>query len=134
VHLAQFPLDAESYGDAASEERWTRLIAIRDQVNAALEQARQQKLIGTALAAAVTLSGNAGTMAVLRAHERELPMLFITSAVSLGEVTEDAGVSVQVARAPGEKCPRCWRYVQTLEGEICTRCAGALGTAVETHG
>jgi len=129
VHLAPFPLEAAGSAHAEVEDRWSRLIAVRDQVNAALEQARQQKLIGTALAAAVSLDADEETMALLRRHERDLPMLFITSAVRLGSVTGQPGVSVQVARAPGEKCPRCWRYVETLD-EICLRCTGALGKAV----
>jgi len=133
VHLAQFPADAADLVNAEVEARWTRLIAVRDQVNAALEQARQQKLIGTALAAGVTIDADEATLALLRRHERDLPMLFIVSDVTLGTGT-DAGVTVQVSRAPGEKCPRCWRYVPALDGDICPRCAGALGTALETHG
>ncbi|HEX6323065.1 MAG TPA: isoleucine--tRNA ligase, partial [Vicinamibacterales bacterium] len=133
VHLAQFPSDADGWVDKDVEARWTRLIAVRDEVNAALEQARQQKLIGTALAAGVTIDADEATLALLRRHERDLPMLFIVSDVTLGRGT-DAGVSVQVSRAPGEKCPRCWRYVPALDGEICARCAGALGTPLETHG
>ncbi len=134
VHLSQFPLDAGRDADAAVEDRWARLIAIREQVNAALEQARQQKLIGTALAAGVTVSGDAETMALLGRHERELPMLFITSAVTLGDVTQDTGVSVQVSRAPGEKCPRCWRYVEETVDDLCVRCTDALGKMVPQRG
>ena len=134
VHLAQFPLDAASFVNRDVDERWTRLIAIRDQVNAALEQARQQKLIGTALAAAVTLDADSDTMALLRRHEQELPMLFITSAVTIGRVTDTPGLSVQVSRAAGEKCPRCWRYVEQTVDELCLRCTGALGKTVESRG
>jgi isoleucyl-tRNA synthetase len=146
VHLAQFPQDPGEYVSADVEDRWTRLIAVRDQVNAALEQARQQKLIGTALAAGVTIDADAATMALLRRQERDLPMLFIVSSVTLGGEIDGPGAVVRVARASGDRCPRCWRYVPALmsapaletpeppnQGGICERCAGALGT-LETHG
>jgi isoleucyl-tRNA synthetase len=94
----------------------------------------------------VTIDADEATLALLRRHERDLPMLFIVSDVTLGTGT-NGGVTVQVSRAPGEKCPRCWRFVPALTsapahgtaelpnaGEICGRCAGALGTPMETHG
>ncbi|MDQ3171003.1 MAG: isoleucine--tRNA ligase [Acidobacteriota bacterium] len=137
VHLALFPADTNGLVDAGVEERWTQLIAVRDQVNAALELARQQKLIGTALAASVVVHADRDTAALLRRHEADLPMLFITSGVT---VADDGGapVTVDVTRAPGEKCPRCWRYVQTLlpasasgtpeapNDAVCERCASAI--------
>ena len=137
VHLAQFPMDAPAFADTAIEDRWTQLIAVRDAVNAALEQARQQKLIGTALAASVTIEAGAATMSLLREYEPDLPMLFITSGVTLGATRADAGVAVTVDRAAGEKCPRCWRHVDTLaagpeEDALCGRCADALAGTV--HG
>ena len=146
VHLARFPADLAGWVDDAIEGRWAQLIAVRERVNAALEHARQEKLIGTALAAAVTVHAGGDTAALLRAHERELPMLFITSGVTLAEGGDE--VEVDVARAPGEKCPRCWRYVPELasppahgtsepphaDDEICARCAEALGKAAQPHG
>jgi len=134
VHLAQFPADAGGYASASVEERWARLIVIRDHVNAALEQARQQKLIGTALAAAVTIDADAATMALLREHEQDLPMLFITSAVTLGAVHGQEGVAVRVDLAPGDKCPRCWRFVEQTSEELCLRCTDALGKAMPARG
>ena len=126
VHLTQFPDDAAGFADRDVEARWTRLIAVREQVNAALEVARQDKLIGTALAAHVTIDADADAMALLRAHEPQLPMLFITSGVTLGQTSGDAGVTVRVAKAAGDKCPRCWRFVDATVDELCLRCNDAL--------
>jgi isoleucyl-tRNA synthetase len=136
VHLARFPAGGAGWIDDAIEGRWDQLIAVRERVNAALERARQEKLIGTALAASVTVRASGDTAALLSAHERELPMLFITSGVTLAEGGDD--VEVDVVRAAGEKCPRCWRYVEDRvmvdDDEICVRCADALGKAVQPHG
>ena len=130
VHLAVFPGDLERLIDADLDARWTRLREIRDEVNKALETARQEKLIGTSLAARVALTAGGETGALLRRHEADLPMLFIVSMVTL-DTAGPEGVSVSVFRAEGQKCERCWRVVPDvsraagLEG-LCERCIGAL--------
>ena len=63
-------------------------------------------------------------------------MFFITSAASVRR-TADGPLSVEVVRADGEKCPRCWRIVTDAiaEGDfagLCERCADVVGGAVAT--
>ena len=53
VHMALFPRDLDAYADPALVERWAGLGAVRDAVNIALEQKRQEKAIGGNLSAAV---------------------------------------------------------------------------------
>jgi isoleucyl-tRNA synthetase len=130
VHLAEFPRDVAALANADVEQRWTRLLEIRDEVNRALETARQSKIIGTSLAAHVSLTAGGETAALLRRHEADLPMLFIVSQVTL-DTAGPEGVSVSVLRAEGEKCERCWRIVPKLSREpglegLCSRCIPAL--------
>jgi isoleucyl-tRNA synthetase len=134
VHLTDFPDDLDPLQDAALVERWTTLIEIRSRVNAALETMRQQKTIGTSLEAVVTLGASGDTLALLQARRADLPMLFIVSDVAVRQV--EGELTVDVARAPGVKCVRCWRYVPTddisttpaREG-LCSRCVDAVGPA-----
>jgi isoleucyl-tRNA synthetase len=135
VHLAEFPAGVDTLQDAALAGRWERLLRVRDEVNRALEGARQEKLIGNALGARVRLIARGETAALLEQYQADLPMLLIVSQVDLERATgEGPDVEVQVARADGHKCPRCWRVVSATsdapgrEG-LCERCAGALGTA-----
>ena len=65
MHLADFPRDVDAWADAGLEERWGRLLEIRGTVNAALEIARAEKTIGSALTAHVTLIGVAGGLLLL---------------------------------------------------------------------
>jgi isoleucyl-tRNA synthetase len=135
VHLAEFPADVERFQDQDLTDRWTRLIRIRDDVNRALEVARQEKLIGNALGARVHLEARGATAALLQQHLADLPMLFIVSHVDVQSVDDEGpDLDVRVARAEGDKCPRCWRIVPTLSARpgpeaVCERCASALGTA-----
>ena len=130
VHLAEFPGDVEALIDVDLDARWTRLRQIRDTVNGALETSRQEKLIGTSLAAHVALTAGGDSAALLRRYESDLPLLFIVSQVSL-DATGPEGVSVSVSRAEGEKCDRCWRVLPEISRNpgsdgLCDRCIAAL--------
>jgi isoleucyl-tRNA synthetase len=133
VHLAEFPARAslEPLIDAELVARWQRLIAVRDEVNRALEAARQEKTIGNSLGARVSLQASGATAALLAQNRTDLPMLFIVSQVELEERNADDGLHVTVTRAEGEKCARCWRTVEAVstapgtEG-LCDRCQEAI--------
>jgi isoleucyl-tRNA synthetase len=130
VHLALFPADAAAFINGEVDARWDRLRVIRDDVNRALETARQEKVIGTSLQAHVRISADGDSASLLARHEAELPMLFIVSAVTV-EPSHSEGLRVSVARAEGRKCDRCWRTVPDVAAAgdlagLCSRCAGAL--------
>jgi isoleucyl-tRNA synthetase len=135
VHIAEFPprTEVEALVNRDLVERWQRLIALRDDVNRALESARQGKTIGNSLGARVALVASGPTGALLQRYRDDLPMLFIVSQVSL-EV-RDGGedlLAIDVARAEGHKCARCWRMVDAISSSpdtdgLCDRCVEAVG-------
>ncbi len=130
VHLADFPADLDTWTDAALDTRWRTLLEVRGAVNAVLETARAEKVIGAPLTAHVRITAGGATHALLTEYLRDLPMLFIVSSVEI-ERGEDDDVRVSVSRAPGEKCPRCWRFVTDIvpDGEaagLCRRCEDAV--------
>ena len=112
--------------DDAAMERWAVIEALRDQVNAALEAARAEKKIGKSLEAAVTLTvpEAEGWLAELK----ELADLLIVSQVT---VKTGAEAAVEVARAQGGKCERCWKVLPGVGSDaehptLCPRCAEAV--------
>jgi len=140
VHLAQFPVPAEILGGAAvpasaakSDEEWASLRSVRDEVLKALEEARNSKLIGTGLEAQVFITASDPLYALLQHHAGQLRYLFIVSAVTLvqGASNGSGGVHVEVKKADGAKCERCWNY-STRVGEdktyptVCERCSAVL--------
>ena len=60
-------------------ENWDALMSIRDQVLKSLDSARDDKLIGSSLEAAVTLEADANRYALLTGYLSQLPALFIVS-------------------------------------------------------
>ena len=133
VHLESFP-DVGGLIDRDLMGTWERLLAVREQVNAALEEKRREKVIGTALGARAVITATGPVAAVLEQHRDDLPMLFIVSDVILNIGSTDGAddVRVEIERAPGVKCDRCWRFVSSVRTEpqwsgICDRCVDALG-------
>jgi len=130
VHLSTFPDEVQSLLDDALVRRWDRLMTVRDEVNRALEVARQGKVIGPSLGAFVSVSAGGETGKLLRQYEADLPMFFIVSQVAVKPAAGD-DVTVTVSRADGEKCQRCWRVVPDVshvDGSdgLCSRCIAAL--------
>jgi isoleucyl-tRNA synthetase len=133
VHLEDFP-KVDGLVDRGVLETWQRLLDVRQQVNAALEQKRKDKVIGTSLGARVELRASGPVAELLGRYRADLPMLLNVSEVSLvaAPPTDQDVVQVEVQKAAGEKCARCWRFVPTLRTEpewagICDRCVDALG-------
>jgi isoleucyl-tRNA synthetase len=140
VHLAVFPSVEEILGDtknAVGEEKtgenWTTLRAVRDQVLKALEEARNNKLIGTGLEAQVIVRAPEPVYSVLSQRVDQLRYLFIVSAVTIVQASGNGTgeVHVEVKKADGLKCERCWNY-STRVGEdkkyptVCERCSAVL--------
>ncbi len=107
--------------DAASLEKWDRLISLRDDVNNALEQARSDKLIGKPLEASVSLNVKDEELRSMNLEE-----LFIVSECL---IRDDDSDEISVTRAEGVKCPRCWAISKEADAEsgLCPRCKSVIG-------
>jgi isoleucyl-tRNA synthetase len=135
VHLSTFPAPKEiaSAANSTEDEECNQLRTVRDEVLKALEEARNGKLIGTGLEAQVVLRASDPVYSVLKKYEEQLRYLFIVSSVTLqqGSGNGTGGVHVEVKKADGAKCDRCWNY-STHVGEdkiyptICERCSAVL--------
>ena len=140
VHLATFPDANDVLGSASVPEEdpqhpqdWTTLLAVREEVMRALEEERNSKRIGKSLEAQLLITAAEPAYSVLKRHADQLRYLFIVSAVTLaqGSGNGTGGVHVEVKRADGSKCERCWNY-STHVGEdktyptVCERCSVVL--------
>ena len=128
VHLTDFPAK-NLIDDAALEAKWDKLLEVRDDVNKALEESRNEKVIGKSLEAAVEIYSNDSDVVELLNSVDNLHQLFIVSSV---EVKENDGVAydlatVKVTKAEGHRCERCWNIVEEVNEEgLCPRCASIL--------
>ncbi|MDO4776112.1 MAG: isoleucine--tRNA ligase [Cardiobacteriaceae bacterium] len=114
---------------------WQTLIAVRNQVNAELEKARNVGIIGGSLEAAVQLTLPQAQYDLLSRLGNELRFALIVSAVALQ--AGDA-LAIKVDKAKGEKCTRCWHYSEAVGSdanhpELCPRCVENVDGGGETR-
>ena len=133
VLLGDMPVFDASNPFAEEEARYEKLFEIRDTVLFALEGARASKLIGKSLEAKVVITADGQTYDFLASFDKdELSDVFIVSGTELvkGAVAEGETIAVEVAKADGEKCARCWKHsvdAFEVDGEhICPRCKAIL--------
>lgn len=143
VQATSWPVFAEKYLNAELEQKWDKILAIREFVAKPLEEARREKVIGHSLDALVNLYAGAEWYDFLQSMQEEWSTLFITSGVVLhradnvpeGAFTSEEmeGLAVTVEKSPGEKCERCWIYsITTGEDKhhptLCKRCAAVMNS------
>lgn len=137
VMFADMPKPSAEYVDEKLEADWEKIIAVRNDVNMALEPMRNAKVIGKSLDAEVVVYAKGSVYELLKSKESELAEIFITSkaAVTDADAPADAfaGECVKVCAEASklEKCGRCWVHsetVGTVEGfdGICADCVRKL--------
>ncbi|MGG0283639.1 isoleucine--tRNA ligase [Peribacillus butanolivorans] len=142
VQLTLMP-EAISIDNAeAIEEKWTSFMDVRDNVLKALEEARNQKVIGKSLNAKVMVYVNEETKNLLDSIEESFEQLFIVSefviagdvASAPAEAVKLEDIAILVTKAEGETCERCWNVSKEVgqveeHSTLCPRCA----TVVKEH-
>jgi len=141
VFLSDFPEVNDEFVDKELEGKWADIAKIRDEVNKALELRRQEKFIGNALEAKVTIFAGESVAALLDQYRDYLPALFIVSSADLKDISgapeaaykssEINGLVIQIEKADGNKCQRCWNWSSSVGAhkdhpELCERCCRVL--------
>ena len=137
VFLSQFseglPLLAESAD--MHDQFWQQVMAVKTAVNKELEKQRNDKLIGAALSAEVTLYCDAGLNSLLSRLDDELRFALMVSHAALqpmsaavdAAATEVPGLQLRITPSANTKCVRCWHHRADIGSnaahpELCLRC------------
>ena len=125
IHIEAFPEVDAALRNLELEEEIEAWLKLRATVAQAVEPARQEKLIGNALEAAVTIELAAPTeLAALAARKEELEEFIILSDLTLSIGPETRASLVRTAQG---KCARCWRHrpsvgAHSAHPDLCDRC------------
>jgi isoleucyl-tRNA synthetase len=146
VFLLDFPEERNEWLDEKLLEQMDKFFKVRNEAFKVLDQAQKDKNsgVGHPLDAEIQLQAPPKLKAFLEqfnsvsAGEEDLARLFLVSSVRLVdklsrgiESAEFEGLAVNLVKAPGEKCQRCWTYGK-LTGkehkfpEVCPRCLEVL--------
>ncbi|HKV53920.1 MAG TPA: isoleucine--tRNA ligase [Candidatus Binataceae bacterium] len=153
VHLLTLRDPDPRFADAGLEERWERLLHLRDQTLKVLENMRQAGAIGAPLEARIMIGAEGDGLAeTLRSNRELLKDLFIVSDVEVlpdgqlgalkaqanganefnadglfAKVSNDPPLIVAGRRAGGIKCQRCWCYFDDGgDPDLCPRCRSVV--------
>lgn len=113
---------------------WENLLALKDVVNKAIEDARTQKIVSSNLTAKAIISVDGETWEALNKLGEEARFVFIISDMEL----KKGELNVQIVPAEGVKCVRCW-HIRTDVGtdanhpELCGRCVSNVEGDGETR-
>ncbi len=134
VLLLDWPKVNPLWDNDQIEEEYTNLLKVREAVLKGIEPLRnsEDKIIGSSLEADIMLVCD--NMELLKKYEDELADLCIVSHLYVGKKEDfktlstytQGDLTVNIARAIGEKCNRCWKYRTLNENGICSECQEAI--------
>ena len=126
VHLQGFPEPQRRHDKASAQV--AELLRLRGVIGQAIERARQEKLIGNALEAAVVLHSNSDV--TKKIDKEELEEFFILSDLTIHEAKE---ATAGITKTRYKKCARCWRHRPSVGAskehpDLCDRCESVVKT------
>jgi isoleucyl-tRNA synthetase len=132
VHLQEFPLPRDRGRDATATIN--ELLKLRAVIGQAIERARQEKLIGNALEAAVVLKSNSDV--TTKINREELEEFFILSDLTVEQSSE---ASALVSKTSFPRCARCWRHRPAVgqshaHPDLCDRCEAVVRSSDKMEG
>lgn len=129
VFLNQMPEKSGIEFSEAFIEKWNFIYATRESANKALEDARNEKIIGKSLEAKIIIKSSEADFERYSDLAKQLTEILIVSDIEIEK--NDSETVFEVAKAEGGKCERCWCYSKYV-GEnhehptLCQRCAIAI--------
>jgi len=130
VHLEDFPSFDETWIEPEERRSLESVLGVRERVLKELEKAREEKRLGNALEARVSVRAPEFLREPLERFRDDLASLFIVSDVGL-EFHSGSDIEVVVEKAPGRKCRRCWNFSSEVgkspeHPDLCRRCREVL--------
>jgi isoleucyl-tRNA synthetase len=127
IHWQEFP-EAKDRRDKAGDQI-SELLKLRAVIGQAIEKARQEKVIGNSLEAAVILKSNSDV--TTKISKEELEEFFILSDLTIEQAAE---ASAFVTKTSFQKCARCWRHRAAVgkseaNPDLCDRCEAVVESA-----
>lgn len=128
IHLASMPKVDDSIDYKTQEEKWQKIMSLRDNCLLTLEGLRQNKEIASNQEAAITITtGDEDTIKLLNDFGLDqFAGLCIVSEMKLEKAEGETKISA--GKSNHKKCQRCWNYwpsVGTIDAEpdLCSRCS-----------
>ena len=143
IHLSNWPDVNKDFLDDELEARWNYLLEIRSEIYRLLEKIRKEEGIKCFSQASVILYASSPDIyALLDKYIDDLEEIFMVSKLrfmppdepipdGIPESNAVKGLAIEIRRATGEKCERCWTYSDTVGTNeqyptLCYKCIAIL--------
>jgi len=127
IHLQDFPIIPSTWNNSEVKNKWIGIKKVKQVVNAAIEDIRNTKIIGSSLEANVIVYLKEEYLNLIK--EEDLSEIFICSEAkaeplinqsNLFSLKDIEGVAAKIVKAKGQKCPRCWKILEkTCSRDVC---------------
>jgi isoleucyl-tRNA synthetase len=137
IHLEEFP--EKGFPDSAADDQMAELRQMRAVVYREIEKARQEKVIGNSLEAAVVYHVPVGHLHnAWQGQESLIEEIMMVSSFRL-KAGDDETVHANVNRTPYKKCARCWRHrpavgASAAHPDLCDRCESVVARVTHKVG
>ena len=105
--------------------KYSKFMDVRTNILKALEEARIKQVIGKSFAAKLTLYPKGEVKELLESMNANLGQIFIVSQFEMKEGTGEYSfnnLTIDVEKAVGDTCDRCWQIVEHTHDGLCPRC------------
>jgi len=128
VHLAQIPVVNKEHINNDLDEKWAKILSLREEVAKVIEEKRKNKIVGHSLDTDVKLTLPHDLAHIVSKLDTDLASIFIVSNVILSEGKD---LAIEVNKSSFNKCARCWQYKEEVgkindHKELCQRCSNAI--------
>ena len=106
IHENHFVKIPTSWENNKLNKKWSNLFKIKQEANIAIEEKRANKVIGSSLEAEIKLVLNKDKFELL--DKLDLSDYFIVSKAEK-ELSNSNEIKIEVKKARGQKCERCWK-------------------------
>ena len=116
IHEHIFTEIPKKWENKELSDKWENLFKIKQQANIAIEEKRSKKIIGSSLEADLIITVDTKNFNLL--DNLDLAEYFITSKANKVKSDKKEEIKIDVKKASGTKCPRCWKILDS----VCKRC------------
>lgn len=121
AYLDNMPKSVDYSAYDELKNNFDKFMDFRNDILKALEDARNNKVIGKSFNAKLTITPNKEIKELLDKLDSNIGQMCIVSQFELKDVANE--VKIEVAPAEGFTCSRCWQIVPSIDdGELCPRC------------
>ncbi len=127
IYLCDIPVAIKHSNSAELLKKYNQFLEYRDDVLKALEEARNNKVIGKSFNAHLIINPTPKAAKLLASLQINLQQVFIVSKCTIVDYELDAPTydlgQILVEAADGPTCDRCWQIVDHVDDEgLCDRC------------